>query len=404
MPNKTWLIIKHEYLKIVRRRAFVLATIGIPLFFAAIMAISILTAVDSVDARPVGYVDQSGVLSAGLAPRPLESRPRTEFQSFADEPSARSALEAGKIQAYYVLPADYLKTQKLELYYWQKSPNDTVSTDLAAFIKANLVTGLPVDVQQRILDGYDITLRSADGSRQVDSTELVNVFLPFVVGLLFMFAVFTSTGYLLQAVATEKENRTIEVLMTSLTPGQLIGGKVIGLIAVALSQLVIWAIAIGVMLAIGGQSIAALRSIKIPPAFIAIAVLYFFPAYALIGGLMTAIGSSVTQVQQGQQIAGILNLLFTFPYFFVALFLTSPDSPLMVGLTLFPTTSFITVTMRWGLTEVPLWQLIASWLILMLTAVVSIWAATRIFRVGMLRYGQRLDLRGMLAAIRVRAQ
>jgi ABC-2 type transport system permease protein len=71
-----------------------------------------------------------------------------------------------------------------------------------------------------------------------------------------------------------------------------------------------------------------------------------------------------------------------------------------VALTLFPTTAFITVTMRWGLTVIPLWQLVVSWLLLVGSAGLSVWAAARILRVGMLRYGQRLTVRAMAQAVR----
>jgi ABC-2 type transport system permease protein len=118
----------------------------------------------------------------------------------------------------------------------------------------------------------------------------------------------------------------------------------------------------------------------------------------LVAGLMTAIGSAVTEVRQGQQIAGIVNLLFVAPLFVLPVLLETPNSPLAVGLTLFPTTSFVTVTMRWSLAAVPLWQMAASWAILVLTALLSMWASAQIFRVGMLRYGQPLTPRALLAA------
>ncbi|MFN2164892.1 MAG: ABC transporter permease, partial [Anaerolineae bacterium] len=144
------------------------------------------------------------------------------------------------------------------------------------------------------------------------------------------------------------------------------------------------------------------RAVEIPWGLLGIVLFWFVPSYALMAGLMISIGSTVTEMQQGQQIAGILNLLFVFPFFLTVMIFTSPNSPLMVLLTLFPTTSFLTVSMRWAVTAIPLWQLAASWILLVISAGVSIWAASRIFRVGMLRYGQRLELRGVLAAIRGR--
>jgi ABC-2 type transport system permease protein len=210
-----------------------------------------------------------------------------------------------------------------------------------------------------------------------------------------MIAVMSSAGYLLQAVTTEKENRTMEVMITSMTPGQLVTGKAIGLMAVSLTQLAIWVLAVVVALVVGAQFLASLRAARVPWATLGIAAAYFCPAYVLVAGVMIAIGSMVTETRQGQQIASIVNLSFTLPFFFIVLMVANPNSPILVALTLFPTTAFLTVTMRWSLTVVPAWQLVLSWLLLVTTAGLSVWAASRVLRAGMLRYGQRLDLRAV---------
>jgi ABC-2 type transport system permease protein len=115
---------------------------------------------------------------------------------------------------------------------------------------------------------------------------------------------------------------------------------------------------------------------------------------------MITLGCMVTELQQGQQISGILNLLFMVPFFFFVLVFTNPNSPILVAMTLFPTTAFMTVAMRWGMTTIPTWQLVVSWLILVTTAALSIGVAARVFRVGMLRYGQPLSLRGVAEIVR----
>jgi ABC-2 type transport system permease protein len=172
--------------------------------------------------------------------------------------------------------------------------------------------------------------------------------------------------------------------------------------AVSLTQLGIWVLTVVIGLLIGARFLEPLRAARVPWDVLAIAILYFLPAYALVAGLMIAIGSAVTETRQGQQISGIFSLLFTMPFFFVALIMANPHSPAVVTLTLFPTTSLLTVTMRWGLTVIPIWQLIVSWTLLVGSAALSLWAAARVLRVGMLRYGQRLDLRGVIRALRAR--
>lgn len=401
--HKLWLVAKHEYLKTIRRRAFWLGTFGLPLLIVVIIVVSAAVFGSGRGGKPLGYVDHAGILAAGVYPNVGESK-FTEMRAFPDEAAATAALEAGQIQAFYVVPADYWQSPGVTVYYWDEYPPEAVREDWSAFMRANLAAGLPQDVRQRVLGGIDLTVRSADGRREAGEGNVLNLFMPLFAGLFFVFSVMISSGYLLQAVTDEKENRTVEVMFTSLSPEQLIGGKAVGLIAVALSQVLVWVLAVVVGLVVGARFLEILRTIKVPWEFLGVMALFFLPAFCLIAGLMTAIGGAVTEAQQGQQVAGVLNMLFMFPLFFSALIFFNPDSPLMVALTLFPTTAFFTVMLRWSMTVIPAWQLILSWLLLTATAGFSIWAAARIFRVGMLRYGQRIDLRGAVQILRAKGQ
>jgi len=223
---------------------------------------------------------------------------------------------------------------------------------------------------------------------------------PFVVAFFLFFAISTAGGYLLQAMTEEKENRTMEILATSVSPEQLMAGKALGLIAVSLTQILIWLTALFSGLWIAGRFISELQGLQLPWDMVIVAILYFLPSFVLVAGIMIAIGGVVTEQQQGQQIAGIINLLFIVPIFFLALIFENPESPLLVGLTLFPTTAFLTVMLRWGMTSVPLWQLVLSWVLLTLSALGSIWVAAKVFRIGMLQYGQRLSLKTIIQALR----
>jgi len=400
MP-KMWLVAKHEYLTMVRRRSFLMGTLGLPALAAVVLAIIILVVSGNRDSRPVGYVDESGILAAGIYPSTMGRRQSVELQIYPDHATARAALEAGQIQAFYVLDAGYLENQQVALYYWDKQPSESVQTQFDNLVRVNLLANTPDAIRNRALKGPDVTIRSADGSRDIRGNFMAFV-LPFVVGFFFMMAVMSSAGYLLEAVTTEKENRTMEVMVTSLTPEQLISGKAFGLIAVSLTQLLIWLLTILLALAIGAQFTPVLQGIWVPLTLLGIVIAYFFPAFVLVGGLMTAIGSAVTDTRQGQQIAGLLNLLFALPFFFIILIMEGTNNPILVALTLFPTTAFLTVALRWSVTTVPLWQLACSWVLLVATAAFSVWAAARILRVGMLRYGQRLSLHAIIETLRSR--
>jgi ABC-2 type transport system permease protein len=404
--RKLWVVAKHEYLKILRKRSFLLGTLAMPLFFVGIMALTIVVIVAGEDQSPIGYVDEAGLLTTVTTLPPDENNGPNpvELRAFADEDRARAALEAKEIQAYYVLPADYLTSHKVQLFYWEKEPRDSAQRRFNNLIRANLTALLPADVAERAQQGINLTARSADGHQEVGGDSLVNIFVPFFIGLFFSIVVISSGSYLMEAISDEKENRTIEVMATSMTPGQLIGGKALGLMAVALTQIGILVITIAVSLIVGAQFVEELRAISIPWSMFLTLLVFFVPTYALIAGMMIAVGSMVTETRQGQQIAGALSMLFTLPLFFFAVFISAPNSPLATILTLFPTTSFLTVALRWGMTTIPLWEMIVGWVLVTISAIFMVWAASRIFRLGMLRYGQRLDLKSVLHAVRTGAE
>jgi ABC-2 type transport system permease protein len=192
----------------------------------------------------------------------------------------------------------------------------------------------------------------------------------------------------------------MEILATSLSPARLMIGKALGLMSVSLTQILVWVATIVVGVLIAGRYWPTLRTFSVPWELLVVLVFFFLPTFTLIAGMMTAIGAAVTERQQGQQISGIINMLFILPVFFVMLILVNANSPFLVVLTFFPTTAFLTILLRWGMATVPLWQMIVSWIILVATAAGSLWLAGKVLRMGMLRYGQRLRLRNILAGLR----
>jgi ABC-2 type transport system permease protein len=403
--RKFWVVAKHEYLKIARKRSFVLGTLAMPLFFVGITALAIIVVIAGENNSPIGYVDQAGLLKIIELPANFDEGPNpVALLAFADEAQARAALEDREIQAYYVLPADYLTSRQAQLIYWDKAPRGEAQRRFDNLIRLNLSTALPADVAARAQQGVNLIARSVDGRQEISGESFINIFVPFFIGLFFSIVVISSGSYLMEAVSDEKENRTIEVMVTSLTPGQMIGGKTIGLMAVALTQIGILALTIAVSLIVGAQFIEALQAITMPWSMFLTLAVFFLPTYALISGMMIAVGSMVTETRQGQQIAGALSMLFTLPFFFMVVFFSAPNSPLATLLTIFPTTSFLTIALRWGMTTIPLWEMIVGWIAVTASAIFMVWAAARIFRLGMLQYGQRLDVKSMLRAVRTGAE
>ncbi len=393
-----WLVAKHEYRRMVFRKAFILATLAVPLGMAALIGFSIFVALSGINRAPVGYVDTPNLFDP--ARQLPDADEHVEIREYPDEAAAMTALENEDIQAFFVFPADYPQSLQTDLYYLENPLDSDAWSDFDAFVRANLVATLPEEVQQTVLDGPSLVVEDIASHRTFSENSVINIILPFAASFFFMFATMSAAGYMLQVVTDEKENRMMEVMLTSITPGQLIGGKAAGLLAAALSQLIIYLVAIIVGLVVAAPYVEALQQLDIPWTYLGVMALFFFPSYALISAMMVAIGSAVTELQQGQQIAGFLNLLFILPMMLLTVLFANPGHPLMLIFTLFPTTAFLTISLRWGLGTVPFWQLAVSWSILVGTAGLMVWVAARVFRVGMLRYGQPLSFKSVMTAIR----
>jgi ABC-2 type transport system permease protein len=401
--HKLWLVARREYLKYTRAKGFVWLTLGMPVGILLVVAIGALLSMSSGRGPvTVGYVDQAGVIGAAAqSGSTAAAESETTFVAYADQAEAQPALSTGEIKALFVLPPDYVASGRVQAYYWANPPSDQILNEFKSLLRSSLVAGQPEEVRIRTLAGpTKVVVRSLDGKGSDGAQGGAAFLIPMALGLFFTFSIMSTTGYLLQAVTDEKENRTVEVMATSVSANQLIGGKTAGLVATALTQVFIW-VAVGTLgIVVGGRFFEPLRELHVSLPFVATMVLFFIPSYVLAAGMMVALGAAVTDFQQGQQISSVLMILFLLPLFLLALVFGSPNSPVLVFFTLFPTTSFSMVAFRWGATAIPFWQLAAGWVILVLSAAVAVVIAPRVFRRGMLRYGKHMSLRGVVEAAR----
>jgi ABC-2 type transport system permease protein len=396
--TKLWHVAWHEYRRHVFTRRFVLiGLLSVPLIILVMGGLIYLIISLDINTTPLGYVDYSGLLADPLpAPAPEPPDKPVPILPFETEAAARSALDAGQIQAYYVLPADYLSTDQLSVFHLGalKSP---ARQQFYNFLTANLLKSTDPIIANRLVKGAEIIVQSPDGSRSISSKNWFNVLVPMVAGIAFIIAMFSTGGYLMQAVVEEKENRTMEVIITSVSPNQFMAGKIIGDTAVGLTQIFLWMLFIVIPILLLRNTLSFLRGIQIAPQTLLLLIFVMFPAFILVSALMAAIGATVSEAREGQQMVGIISLPIWIPYMLTGSLMSNPNSPLALGLSLFPLTAPLTMLMRDGLTILPAWQIALSAVIQVLSAIGAIWLAGRAFRLGMLRYGKRLKWREVLA-------
>jgi ABC-2 type transport system permease protein len=388
-----------EYRQRVARKSFVAVLLMPLVIIAVIVVVSLISASAAIDSDKgvVGYIDPTDTL-ARATPPPVDAA--NTFQRYPDEASARTALESQKIIAYYVLAPDFATTGRASFYYWKNEPGKSVTRAFNQFARTALVDGRDAQVARRLMDGSTFSMRTPDGSRTFNENNIFSIIFPIMVAILFIIALFGGSAYLLQAVVDEKENRTIEIVVTSVTPMQLMTGKIVGLAAVGLTQIAVWLIGAAVALQVARGQIEFLQDASIAPDFIALAIVLSVLQYLLFGAIMAGVGSVVTDAKQGQSLATPFNLVAMIPMFFFVVILFDPNSTLAVILSLFPLTSPLTLLMRYSMTSVPFWQIAVAVVLLALSVLGAMWLAARIFRIGMLRFGQRVSVSEIAASIR----
>jgi ABC-2 type transport system permease protein len=186
----------------------------------------------------------------------------------------------------------------------------------------------------------------------------------------------------------------MEMVITSLSPTELVAGKVMGMTLLSLTQFGIWLLGGGIAAAVALIGKVQLGELAIPWVTLGWEFLLVIPAYFLFAVLASGLGIIAGDRQQAQQLAGTLGVIGFSPL------LNAPSGALAVALTLFPLTSPMIAPIRMVLTEVPTWQLAAAFGIIILSLLGSIWAVSRVFRAAMLIYGQSLRPRQIWQALR----
>ncbi len=408
--GKTFIIARYEFLKTIRRKEFLLMTFIFPLLLTGISLLpAIFSGMSPADDQRIGYIDMTGsfdfpesIRSEGISLGSSEAKTSViEFVMYRESSDARDDLQAGRISSYLVIPEDFLETGTIKLYAVKKGmpvPGVELFTGLSDIVITSLLKDkVDEQVLNRVKDPIDIKLynigESGETSEQGLAEILTSLGLPVLTSFLLLFSIFSASGYLLRGVAEEKENRVMEILLSSATPSELLTGKILGLGAVGLLQIVIWLSAMAL-----GSGYALLT--RVEPLLLFLAFVYFLLGFLFFASIMAGIGAVTSSLQESQQVGGILTFVAAFPLIFMQLIFTNPDSLFAIFLSLFPLTSPVAMLARMGATAVPVYQILASIFILFISVHGVILLSSRLFRAYLLTYGKRPELREILKSIK----
>jgi ABC-2 type transport system permease protein len=424
----------------VKRVGYLIATFGMPLFMGFYGGLIAVPAyyVERKAREPVvyGVVDAARVLGLENDVRrtgarlPAEMRQALEasgqgqalqhaiassnfvFRPFDREEDARAALIARRLRGFFVVPADYMTTGRIDMY----SP-DTFSfsggSSRDAFgdiLRERLAAGrLQPDVAARIIDPIKSTRRvaiSRSGELRDGGTasSFVRLAVPLLFMVLFLVSILMTSGYLMQGTAVEKENKVVEVLLASANPDEILAGKLLGLGAAGLLQIVVWLVMM-VAMGLGIVPLLIASTIDVPWRAVALAIPFFILAFLFFGGLILGTGSLGSNMREAQQLAMIWSLTAALPMMLIAVLLKEPHGAIARVLTLIPFSAGPIIVLR-ASTDADLlawWEVAVALILLSMATWLGLRIGARLFRIGLLSAGARPSVREIIRQARLAA-
>lgn len=401
--NKTFIILKHEFWKTLRSTSFIILTLALPVL--AILGVGIYQGVHywyhpgAPQEEKIGYVDHTGMFGN------YTSQPGVQFILYTDEQTAKGALLARDVKEYFVIPADYLSSGVIARYTMSHEviPSSKTTEQITDFLRSNLLAGeVSPQVLQRVKTPLLLTSVRLNESGEIAPNQDVvsTTVVPLVFGTLFIIAIVFSSARLFQSVTEEKENRVMEILLSSVSSGQLLVGKVLGLGAAGLVQGAVWFITFAIFAQVAHGIIPALSALSVPASLIEWGILYFILGYLLLAALAAGVGSIGATAREGQGWTTIFTLPAICPLWFGYFIIGYPEGAVSRALTFFPLTSPVASMMRLALHAISAWEVALSLIILIGSIVLTMWVAARIFRVFLLMYGKRPTLREIMRDVR----
>ena len=426
--KKTFLIIQREFTERVRKKSFIIVTLLMPLLMIAIMvAPTLMMLYSTSDQKQVVVIDRTGMIAPKLQPT-AEVMFITE-QNMTKAEACRTFNEESGIFGILYIGSDVEARDSVQLITNASSSmilEESITAQISAIIEREKLLEYNIENLDEILASVETDIELStflnDGTGQEESMETtssgISYALGMILGMLLYMVIILYGQMVLTSVVEEKASRVIDVMVTSATPFQLMMGKILGIAAVALTQIAIWA---ALIIAASKFLIPALFTPEVAATNDAmfealvgtlgdtgyIATLFAYVALFILGGfllyasLYAASGSAVDSVQDGQQFNTIIMLPIILSIIIMMSVFNDPNSPIAFWSSMIPFTSPIVMIARVPF-GIPTWEIIVSLLVLYVSFVVTTWLAAKIFRVGIFMHGKRPSWRELWQWVRMK--
>ncbi|MCC9138089.1 ABC transporter permease [Pontibacter silvestris] len=434
--HKIWLIVQREYTTRVRKKSFIVMTLITPLLFAAFMIVPAWLATVSDGAETVMVLDESGLFADKLQDR--ENLKFVPLQGTLDQVKT-VYKETDNTALLHIPDLDISDPEGITIY-------SKKNTSLQTQIRLENILEKEIENQRLIASGIErATLEkmkpdlniaavnlSAEGEK--DNNAIVTSVAGIAGAVVIYFFIFLYGVQIMRGVIEEKTNRIVEVVISSVKPFQLMMGKIVGIAAVGLTQFLLWVVlsfvvVTGVQAAFGikpaptpieqlaagrvaatgeeeeqvekqaadsdaarmmSDAMNAVANLNIP-LILGCFLFYFLGGYLLYGSLFGAIGAAVDNETDTQQFMFPITIPLVISFIMsYTIILKNPDGPVAFWMSVIPFTSPIVMMVRVPF-GVPAWELLLSMALLIAGFVFTTWLAGRIYRVGILMYGKKVN-------------
>jgi len=437
--NKSFLILRREYLTRVKKKSFIIMTLLMPVMMAALMILpTYLAMMDDKEERTIAVYDPTALIL-----NRLEGNNFTKFHYIPEQEYQELSknFKSGKYYAVLYIPTNILNTNRAEMI-----SDKQVTMDVKYMVAGKIGNILETEKKKQVIDAIGVpdlekklaatktnitvdTIKLGDEGKAVKSSSEIAMIIGLVAGFLIYMFVFIYGTMVMRGVMEEKSNRIVEVIISSVKPFQLLFGKIVGIGLVGLTQIAIW-----IILGTGISSVAAsysgqgsadvashaqnvmsgqevgqiaanspeaqnkvaevigmIGNLNIPLIVFAL-FFYFICGFILYASLMGAIGSAVDSDEDAQQIMLPVMMPLIASIIIVMAVAKNPEGSLAFWSSMIPFTSPVTMMARIPF-GIPVWQIILSMTILLATILGTIWMAGKIYRTGILMYGKKVNLK-----------
>ena len=389
-------VFKFETIRVLKKPTFWLMALGFPLMFAALYGIVFWSQITTMQAAKelekqefsLAVTDDSKLVRSELL---MAAKTKT----VESKEAGINDVKNGKIDAYIYFPKDISK-QKVEVYgkdvgLFQNGKYGAVAQSLLSQSVASSVSQAQVAILQNKVQLSSTTY--LDGKEHGGINEMIAPGLFLVI--FFMLVTFFG-NQMLTSSTEEKENRTVEMLLTMVKTDTLITGKILSLMVLALIQMLV------IVLPVAAGYLAFGSKLQLPnmdlsllvfdPVRIGLALVIFLASFMMFTGMLVTLGAMMPTAKEASQWFGLVIMLIFGPFYGITAFVSFPDSPFVKFLSLFPFTAPIPLLLRNAVGNLPAWEGLLGVALLIVAAVFVLWLAVRVFRYGAMSYDSKLSL------------